>query len=341
MHHIFFIIDQRMPKSCNRVGKSIIPYTMKTIKNSLILFGLILSVQLYAQPTNIAQGKSGTMTQPSGTTTLPATLFDGITVAPGLRFGTYSNPVSLKINLGNKFDLTSVTIFWGTTCWADGYHLSTSPDGVTWTLWFPVTSNPNHTIAGDCHKFTQTGVQYILIDYICSSPNTNNANPTYSVDIFDIQATGTPSEEVNYKKLSVWNVANFYSDVNVTGQLSTGSIVTSGNVSIGCSSGLGNLNVNGKIQAKSIEILTAPCADYVFEKNYKLMNLHDLSLYVAANKHLPEVPSAEEFKANGTNVTEMNELLLKKVEELTLYVIDLNKQLQDAKTEIGKLNAKK
>lgn len=96
-----------------------------------------------------------------------------------------------------------------------------------------------------------------------------------------------------------------------------------------------SLVVNGGILAEEIKVIQdVPQSDYVFEKEYKLMSLQDVENYVNEHKHLPEIPSAAEFKANGYKVGEMDDVLLRKVEELTLYVIQLHK-------EIETLNSKK
>lgn len=70
-------------------------------------------------------------------------------------------------------------------------------------------------------------------------------------------------------------------------------------------------------------------ADYVFEKEYKLMPLAELENFIKENKHLPEVPTTNEAIEKGVELKEMNILLLKKVEELTLHVIDLNKKIEE------------
>jgi hypothetical protein len=108
----------------------------------------------------------------------------------------------------------------------------------------------------------------------------------------------------------------------------------SGNVGIGCANPQVPLAVNGKIQATEIEIKTAPCSDYVFEKDYQLMKLSEVDKFVNAYKHLPEVPSASEFEKDGYCVGQMDDLLLRKVEELTLYLIELNKENQALKSRI-------
>ena len=68
--------------------------------------------------------------------------------------------------------------------------------------------------------------------------------------------------------------------------------------------------------------------DYVFEPDYKLMPLAEVEAFTKANKHLPEVPSAAEIEKSGLDLAKMNLLLLKKVEELTLHTIELEKRLK-------------
>ena len=67
----------------------------------------------------------------------------------------------------------------------------------------------------------------------------------------------------------------------------------------------------------------------MFEPDYKLTSLDEIKNYIDQNKHLPEVPSAKEMEKNGVQLGEMNMLLLKKIEELTLYVIELNRKLTE------------
>ncbi len=80
-----------------------------------------------------------------------------------------------------------------------------------------------------------------------------------------------------------------------------------------------------------------PVPDYVFENGYHLRTLKETEQYVKANKHLPEIPAAKEMEENGINVTEMNLQLLKKVEELTLQMIALDKELKSQRRSNEKL----
>lgn len=108
-----------------------------------------------------------------------------------------------------------------------------------------------------------------------------------------------------------------------------------GNVGIGTSSPNQKLTVNGTIYGKEIKVdLAVPGPDYVFEKNYSLPSLEEVKDYIAKHKHLPDVPSAKDMEANGINLSEMNMLLLKKVEELTLYMIDLKRENEQIKEQL-------
>ncbi len=90
------------------------------------------------------------------------------------------------------------------------------------------------------------------------------------------------------------------------------------------------LAVNGGILCEEVKVVTdVPDADYVFEEDYNLAPLSEVETFIKENKHLPNIPSAQEFKDNGYKVGEMDEMLLRKVEELTLYIIGQEKQMNE------------
>jgi hypothetical protein len=98
------------------------------------------------------------------------------------------------------------------------------------------------------------------------------------------------------------------------------------------------LTVKGKIHAQEVIVdLNVPLADYVFAKDYELMPLHRVEEYVQENSHLPEMPSATEVKENGLGMGEMQNKLLKKVEELTLYLIQQDKRIKALEEENQRL----
>jgi hypothetical protein len=112
-------------------------------------------------------------------------------------------------------------------------------------------------------------------------------------------------------------------------------IGSNGNVAIGTTDPKGHkLAVAGSIIAEKIKVKTyANWPDFVFNADYKLPSLQQLEAFIIANKHLPEIPSANDIAENGHDLGEMNKKLLQKVEELTLYVIDLQKQLDVLKKQ--------
>ena len=109
-------------------------------------------------------------------------------------------------------------------------------------------------------------------------------------------------------------------------------IMSNGRVGIGTTSPDAKLAVNGDIHAEEVRVdLTVPGPDYVFEEDYDLPTLESIESYTQQNKHLPGVPSAQEMEENGIDLGVMDMLLLKKVEELTLYLIEQNELIGDLK----------
>ena len=94
------------------------------------------------------------------------------------------------------------------------------------------------------------------------------------------------------------------------------------------------LNVYGKMVSTACYIRTTDWADYVFAKDYKLPNLYDVEKYYIANKHLPEIPSEKEVLENGIDIAEMNKLLLKKIEEMTILMVKQQKQIDALEVKV-------
>ena len=113
-------------------------------------------------------------------------------------------------------------------------------------------------------------------------------------------------------------------------------INSAGQVGIGTTDfGSFKLTVEGKIGAREVRVTSAsPWPDYVFNKKYELKNLYSLESYIRQNNHLPNIPSAQEVNDNGIELGKMNAKLLEKIEELTLYIIDLNKKIDNLEKQV-------
>ncbi|MEN5197208.1 hypothetical protein [Sphingobacterium faecium] len=102
----------------------------------------------------------------------------------------------------------------------------------------------------------------------------------------------------------------------------------SGNVGIGIVDPKEKLVVKGKVVAEEIKVQAVKWPDYVFKPEYKLPSLTETEQFIKAHGHLPDVPKATDVEANGVSLGEMNKVLLKKVEELTLHLIEKDQEVK-------------
>jgi hypothetical protein len=97
------------------------------------------------------------------------------------------------------------------------------------------------------------------------------------------------------------------------------------------------LSVAGTMAARKVKVTQETWADYVFRAGYKLPTIDETEAFINANKHLPGIPSEKEVTKDGIDVGEMNKLLLQKIEEQMLYIIEMNKEVKELKKELKNL----
>ena len=135
-------------------------------------------------------------------------------------------------------------------------------------------------------------------------------------------------------KISTNNLYGAYMDyshalyVRTANQTNIMTFLQNGNVGIGASNPTVKLDVTGVVRAHEVKVCLNQGCDYVFDDDYELMNLNDLSFFIKTNKHLPDVAPAAQMEEEGINLSEMNALLLKKVEELTLYILQQEERIK-------------
>lgn len=114
--------------------------------------------------------------------------------------------------------------------------------------------------------------------------------------------------------------------VNTTATTKAFSIVNNGTTEF-------QINGDGKAYAREVEVTLNPFPDYVFEKDYSLMPLSELDKFITEEKHLPNIPSAREVEEKGLGLGSLSIKQMEKIEELTLYILELHKRLEKLEKE--------
>jgi hypothetical protein len=182
-----------------------------------------------------------------------------------------------------------------------------------------LSGNNNVAIGGEAGRLL-TGSNNIMIGYQAGKNETSISDKLFIAN----SATTTP---LIYGDFS----AKYVTIGDVTPALRSQGVATGGY----------NLLVKGGILTEKIKVALAATgtdwADYVFDDTYSLMPLTEVETFTKTNKHLPNVPSAEEMVSSGLDVAQTSKMFMEKIEELTLYVIELNKEIQTLKSETSKL----
>ena len=173
----------------------------------------------------------------------------------------------------------------------------------------------------------------------------NNQTPTEGKFVFGSQAFSNgviKRVELGFSTSGSWQTGgrlNFYTtpDDQSWVPVKRMTIDHSGNVGIGIANPSAKLEVDGTIISEEVKVQVVNGPDYVFEPDYTLPTLEETKAYIDTHKHLPEIPSAKEMEENGVALGEMNMILLKKIEELTLYILEQNENFKTQSMEIRQL----
>lgn len=279
---------------------------------------------------------------------------------PGKSFSIYVIPWD-GVNTLEYNANTQINSGWHAQAAIKGNYFSQNFDGSDFSQYSTVVVSQ---VEFDLYK--STGTQWwivcsILPTFSNSSITIVNSNGNVGINnlnpgtFLDIKTNSTPQLYLSTSRTFItsrnWGIGtNWYAEGDFAILESTTNadapavtrflIDVNGNVGIGTTTPDAKLTVKGDIHTREVKVdlSGAVAPDYVFEKDYYLLSLTELETYINQKKHLPEVPSAKEMEANGLNLKEMNLLLLKKVEELTLHLIEQNNKL-NKQTEIDKHQA--
>lgn len=171
----------------------------------------------------------------------------------------------------------------------------------------------------------------------------SNAQPTTVTTLIADQGSTIYSGDVRFAQNNVLrgrfltgqtgtNGDLYYETFNATGNYIGAPFFiqnSNGNVGIGTITPQAKLAVNGDIFSKKVKVTQSGWPDYVFSTSYRLLTLKQVENFIKQHKHLPDVPSAKEVDDDGLNLGDNQAILLKKIEELTLYAIEQNKRIEN------------
>lgn len=221
------------------------------------------------------------------------------------------------------------------------------PGGTDWTAWAQqIQANSNGNVGiGSNSPGNKIGFANVDVDAEATGITWYNPSPVS----YGIYKTAGNWVAPNYQQLKLAFNTGIIIDpgtdhgksyLDVKGN---GIRVTEGAVGIGVTDVKGyKLAVGGAAVAEKIVIKQqANWPDFVFDSAYRLTPLSQVEAYIRKNKHLPDVPSAAAVDQGGINIGDNQAALLKKIEELTLYIIQQHKEIQELKTKVDKLAAGK
>jgi len=230
--------------------------------------------------------------------------------------------------------------------------------------------NPKLKVYDDGTSFWGLGISSSQLDYIVSGSTYDHTfyaggtelmrikgngnvgmgetNPSYKLTVNSQNNTGTAAALLHGQyygvSISSESSTSSYYALNVLGGTTSygGSgaslfyVRADGNIGIGTTNpGTYKLAVNGGIHSQSVNVDLTGWSDYVFKQGYILPSLTEVKTYIDQNHHLPDMPSEQEVIKEGVNLGEMNKLLTKKVEELTLYLIEKDKTEKQQQEKIA------
>ncbi|CAH0997638.1 hypothetical protein EMA8858_03772 [Emticicia aquatica] len=237
--------------------------------------------------------------------------------------GTSTPNASLSVIRGTGVDGTAA--FFGTT-WASHFNYSTSED-----TYIRGGKSGSKVIINDISGLGNVGIGTSNPGYKLQVNTTGDSPGIVHANNVGIQVGTYLGSNAGW--LGTFSNHPLYFFVNNGGSAVT--ITTSEQLQVGSSATpVGyKMSVDGKVICTELEVLTTPWPDYVFKPTYKLKPLNEVENFIQQNGHLPNIPKAEDIENKSLALGNMSKLQMEKIEELTLYLIEINKRLKKVEDE--------
>jgi cytoskeletal protein CcmA (bactofilin family) len=270
----------------------------------------------------------------------------GSTSSDGLTIDLYNNDAVFKLNENGSIILSASNNF-------NSVYLTNSGQ---FSIGQPVSNTYKFSVSGTSNFGGNVTVQQSLLTRDTLSVGTISIPGTFIVygpSILNGAVTVTNNVQFN-NTMSVHGAVTMDNSLTVLGSATISNNLTAGgsatisnnltvlgsatidhDLTVGRNLKVGNglfCDNEGFMRVKHLKVTLTGWADYVFSPGYSLMSLKDVENYIGEHSHLPGVPSAAEIEKDGADLGEMNRILMEKVEELTLYIIDLQKQIDELKS---------
>lgn len=276
---------------------------------------------------NATYGGSG---NPQGNSTFSIDPGQHNTAAGYLDFD--GNSKNWSFNLSATSTGIGNSVSWKRVAFFDDSEITLSPTGSS--THFNIRSNGNVGIGTD-NATRLLHVKGSTTDVVSAFESTDSGTQIVLTDNSGSLRFGTLSNGAF--ALSIGGDASSTTGANVTEAMRVTSV---GNVGIGTTTPGNELEVNGTARAKEVIVEATGWPDYVFSPEYELWTLAEIEAHIKTNGHLPEVPTAKEVEEEGQHLGEMQQLLLKKIEEMTLHLIELKKENEALKERVETLEKK-
>lgn len=255
---------------------------------------------------------------------------EAVNQAPTVTLTTPSADISVPVNTAVNLSATAsdadgsiskVEFFHSSTSLIDQSPQSQSPFSLTWTPTTPGT--------------------YVINAKATDNNSATATSGTVTVTVTSAPAGGWALGGNNLSGEGVFGTTTSQNLIIKTGDIERMRITSTGKIGINTTAPPADFSVNGEIWARKIKVTQSTWADYVFDSSYRLMPLKEVENFISKNKHLPGVPSAGKVQQEGLNVGDNQAVLLQKIEELTLYLIEQDKKIKQLEMQLKSQNSKK